>query len=151
MNRVFKYSALVALSVLAGCATSPALTQAEIEELHKPLTCKDKNECDLLWQHAQVWLSANSGYRIQSATDTVISTYGPMNNSPTLAYQITKIPDGSGGARIAITGGCANIFGCIPRLENAALDFKRYVLGNKPGSKSKAGIITSSSKPIKVN
>lgn len=134
----------------------PALTAEETAELHAPLVCENKNECDLFWQYAQVWLSMNSGYKIQSATDTVITTHGPIQNSPTLAYSITKIPNSQGGARIMINGGCANMFGCIPKFENAALDFKRYVLSAKPGEKRGSnppvrGIIISESKPLKVN
>lgn len=128
MNRVFKYFLAGFSLVLAGCAVGPKLDSFEIMEANEPLVCASKEQCDLYWQKAQIWVTENSHYRIQMANDTIIQTFGPANSSPYLAYIITKHPDAlSGGSRIKISGGCANIFGCNPPLINAALSFKRYV------------------------
>lgn len=127
MNNAIKYLILTTTVVLSGCASSPKLTADELAEANIPLICSDKAQCDLYWQRAQIWLVDNSKFKIQSTTDTVITTYGPAPYDPGLAYAITKIPDGENGATIRIKMGCGNAFGCTPKAENAALSFKRYV------------------------
>ena len=129
MARILKVLSAGIFLTLAACAAPPKLTPQEMAEAQTPLTCSTKAECDLYWQKAQIWLVNNSAYRVQSATDTVISTYGPINGQPNFAFTITKLPNGNGGALITLQGACGNMFGCIPPLEGFVLNFRRYVVG----------------------
>lgn len=81
---------MIATVMLGGCAAKvdPALKA----EAMKPLTCNDEKQCDFYWKRAQFWLANNSSWKIQTATDTLISTYNPSPNSPFLAYQVSKMP-----------------------------------------------------------
>ena len=116
---------IVALA-LTGCADKmgdPSL-KAEAEA---PLTCSNDKDCSLYWQRAQFWVANNSAWKIQSATDTLISTYNPTPNSPMTAYQVSKLPKGDGTARIFIKPYCDNVFGCQPKPYEAVVSFKRFV------------------------
>lgn len=114
---------------VAGCATVGEVDPAMAKEANAPLLCEGKDQCDLYWRRAQVWLASNSHYRIQSATDTVISTHGPTQHSVDRAYQIVRVPLSSKIDQITIQSGCANIFGCSTNELERALSFKRYVRG----------------------
>nr|WP_229655743.1 hypothetical protein [Pantoea sp. 201603H] len=111
--------------LLSGCAAKvdPAL-QAEAM---KPLTCQDEKQCDLYWKRSQFWLANNSAWKIQTATDTLISTYNPTPNSPLLAYQVSKMPNENGSSQIFIKPFCDNIFGCRPNIYQAVVNFKTFV------------------------
>ncbi|MBW6101354.1 hypothetical protein HTY54_21250 [Escherichia coli] len=91
---------MIATVMLGGCAAKvdPALKA----EAMKPLTCNDEKQCDFYWKRAQFWLANNSSWKIQTATDTLISTYNPSPNSPFLAYQVSKMPNEDGSSRIFI-------------------------------------------------
>lgn len=123
-----KLAALLLVAVLGGCATAQPIDPVKLQEANAPLNCHGKEQCDLYWQRSQAWIAQNSRYRIQTATDTVITTFGPLDSSADLAYQITKIPGGDGNANIIITAGCDNIFGCFPEQWEGILLFKRFVL-----------------------
>ncbi len=62
----------------------------------------------------QAWVATNSRWRIQTANDTLIQTFGPGNSSTDLAYTLVRVPRGDGTAEISVRAGCANIFGCFP-------------------------------------
>ncbi len=118
---------VIAASVgMAGCATNqvdPA-TQAKANE---PLLCDGKAQCDRYWQAAQVWVVGNSGYKVQTVTDSVIQTYGPMGHDTTLAFVVLREPQGGEKSRILVKAGCANMFGCHPPALKAIAEFKDYV------------------------
>ncbi|EPZ6777013.1 hypothetical protein ACXPFP_005012, partial [Escherichia coli] len=83
--------------------------------------------CDFYWKRAQFWLANNSSWKIQTATDTLISTYNPSPNSPFLAYQVSKMPNEDGSSRIFIKPFCDNMFGCQPNPYQAVVSFKNFV------------------------
>jgi hypothetical protein len=114
-----------AFAMLAGCAARQPHPGAA--EARYPLYCENKPECDLLWQRAQIWVSQNSGYRIQTATDAVIQTFGPFGSKVELAFQVLRNPRADGGAAITIRGYCDNMFGCQPNEIDAILRFKSFV------------------------
>lgn len=99
-------------------------------EANEPLLCANKAQCDTYWQRAQVWVSTHSGYKVQTATDAIIQTYGPFGAKVELAHQVLRLPNENGSARIIIKSNCDNIFGCHPEPYRAAVDFKRFVRGN---------------------
>lgn len=118
--------AVLLVALLAGCASAPK-DPAVVAEAHRPLICKDKAQCDLYWSRAQAWVANNGGYRIQTVSDSVISTYGPFGGKVDLASQVTREAAADGSARIRIRLSCDNLFGCRPTPEEGAVSFKRYV------------------------
>ncbi len=104
----------------------PEATQAAARE---PLSCADKAQCDLYWQRAQIWIAKNSQFRVQSVTDTVLTTHGPSSSlAHALAFQVIKIPAVGGGAQITIDANCNDIYGqCLPHSIEAIASFKRFV------------------------
>lgn len=114
--------------ILVGCAATPDNPAANAEAA-EPLLCHGKDQCELYWQRAQLFVANNSAYRIRMANDTLIETYGPFGAKVDLAYRITKVPEGD-GARIMINTGCDNFIRCYPTKTDAIIAFKRFV---KPG------------------
>lgn len=96
--------ALLALS-LSGCAAAP-IDPAVMAVAQKPLECSNKAQCDLWWSRAQVWVNDNSSLRIQTATDSVISTYG--TDGMYIQYDVTRLNHADGSALIRITLGCGS-------------------------------------------
>jgi hypothetical protein len=122
MNRI-PLSFVVAL---AACASTGGEDSRQIAQAMEPLGCVDRTQCELYWQRAKVWISANSYYRVQLSSDSVIETYGPLAGRMELAYRILRIPDGAGGARISVTAACGNAFRCDPAVTEAIAAFKRF-------------------------
>jgi len=105
---------LLGTVVLASCAASPEHV-ARVSEYNRTIpTCNAPERCQRLWDAAQVWVSSNSAYRIQVASDAVIETYGPMGYGTALAMRVIKSPVGSTGYRFLFFGSCNNVFGCNP-------------------------------------
>lgn len=119
------FGIMIAAAVLSGCAKQ--VDPAVVAEANKPLTCKDEKQCDLYWKRSQFWVANNSSWKIETATDTLISTYNPAPNSPLLAYQISRMPNEDGSARIYIQPYCDNMFGCQPELYSTVVNFKKFV------------------------
>lgn len=119
-------AALISLTaVISGCVTQPSAPPSA--EAMRPLICKDKVQCDLYWARAQGWVASNSTYRIQTVSDTIIVTYGPFGRKSDLAYQVVRVPNADGSARLTIRAACDNYAGCAPSPAEAAVLFKRYV------------------------
>ena len=112
-------------AALGGCATP--VDEATIAVAKKPLLCKDKAQCDLYWSRAQAWVASSSDYRIQNVTDTLITTYGPTGPLWRTAYQIVRVANVDGSARITIEPLCS-MYGCRPDANVASAAFKRYVV-----------------------
>lgn len=130
-RRRIKFAPGVRLNVaillfLAGCATQP-VDPAMLAASKEPLTCANKEQCDFYWQRAQAYVSKNSTYRIQSVTDTVLTTDGPIYGSTELAYHLTKVPNADGSAVIEVQIACDNPFGCHPDRIVEAVNLKRFV------------------------
>lgn len=118
--------AVLLVPLVAGCA-APAPSRETLMAAHYPLTCSGPEECSLYWRRAQVWIARNSDYRIQSVTDTVITTYGPAPNATERAYQVIRAPGGDGREEITIGSRCANLFGCTTDAYERAAAFKQFV------------------------
>ena len=114
-------------AILSSCSPMPSSEQAATPESKEPVLCINKAQCDAYWQRAQAWVANNSGYRLQTVTDVVIETYGPVSTQTGLAFRITKVPDDKEGARIFVIPSCANVFGCTPTPTDAVIAFKRFV------------------------
>jgi hypothetical protein len=117
--------AAVALS--ASCSQVRFSEPAANPESAEPVLCASKAQCDVYWQRAQAWVANNSQYRLQTTTDAVIETDGPVSTRTALAFRITKVPDNVGGARIYAVSACGNLLGCSPTPTEAVAAFKRFV------------------------
>jgi hypothetical protein len=103
--------------------TEPAANPAVAE----PVLCVDKAQCVVYWQRAQAWVANNSEYRLQTITDTVLETQGPLVGRTGLAFRVTRVPDDKDGARIFILASCGNAVGCARAPSDAVVAFKRFV------------------------
>ncbi|HEX6004908.1 MAG TPA: hypothetical protein VFZ14_13030 [Burkholderiales bacterium] len=117
----------IAAAVLSGCiqtpiAVEPPATSAE------PVLCVNRSQCDVYWQRAQAWVANNSVYRLQTVTDTVLETAGPLAARTSLAYRITRVPDNQDGARIYVMAACGSAMACNPAPSDAVIAFKRFVV-----------------------
>lgn len=131
MDMRMRLARVLAPTILAGlasgCAQGPQMTPQERAELYSPVLCQSKQQCDFLWQRAQVWVNQNSAWRIQTANDVIIQTFGPGGDSPDTAYTIQREPNQDGSAAITISANCANFIGCIPEIPVAIRSFKQYL------------------------
>ena len=60
-------------------------------------------------------------------TDSLIQTMGPLDSDPVPAFTITKVAI-PGGYEITFAGGCDNLIGCIPTVEELRAKFSAFVL-----------------------
>ena len=128
MNKVRALVVLGVLAYLSGCATSPAELSPELQsELNKPLYCEGEENCRIVWERATFFVNNNAGFKLQVHNDTVIQTYNPSENSPGLAFSISKEPLGNGRYQIWTKAWCANIFGCQPNQYEAIAMAKKYM------------------------
>ncbi|ELI7923492.1 hypothetical protein ACQ26G_004349 [Yersinia enterocolitica] len=122
---------LTTAMALSGCSSqfdsSPLGDPSLKAEVEAPLICNGEKECNLFWQRAQFWVANNSAWKIETATDTLISTHNSQPDRADLAYQVTRLPNPDGTARIYIKPFCANMFGCRPKPYEAIVAFKRFV------------------------
>lgn len=119
---------LAAAATLAGCASlTPQASSEDTAAANEPLLCKGAQQCADYWRRAQVWIATNSSYRIQVATDSVISTFGPLKSDMRFAYQVTREPISDGEERISIAMGCGNMFGCRENRDTVTAAFKAFV------------------------
>jgi hypothetical protein len=121
-----KRAAIALAILLSSCAITPDNPAASAEAT-EPLLCPDKSTCDAYWQRAQAWIAANSAWKIQTASDAIIQTFGPAGARDDLAYLVTRVPNNDGSARIFIGAQCANTIRCYPSKTEAIIAFKRFV------------------------
>ncbi|MHB0992682.1 MAG: hypothetical protein ACYC0M_15595 [Burkholderiales bacterium] len=122
MKKTVLLMMLVALSGCADQSISPELDSAA----HDPLTCANKSQCDIYWSRVQIWVSQNSFFRIQTVTDTILNTYGPDQYNH-IAYQINRIPNEDGSARIKINSGCDIPMLCKKQVYLNMVSLKNFV------------------------
>jgi len=102
---------------LAGCLPiAVALSYQVSDSANEPVVCATKDECDASWQKAVEWVSNRCAFKIQTQTENLVETEGPLpgpNND--VACRLERVPTGeSGSAQLEITARCGNYFGCIP-------------------------------------
>ena len=125
--------AITLLGLMAACATNPPPLTEERRQLaahaNRPLVCADAADCAVKWGRAVEWVAANSAYRLQIQTDTVIQTAGPLPHEVRSAFFVSKAPNPDGGATITFRSGCDNaVWGCQPDELELRGSFARYVL-----------------------
>lgn len=115
------------LSFLAGCAAQREVPPAVTAQANEPLYCSSEQQCRIYWQRAQVWISNNSRWKIQTLSDSLIVTFTPRDGSIDRAYKAMKVPVSTERAQILLATGCANMFGCRPHQDAAIASFKAFV------------------------
>jgi len=123
------FAMLALAAILAGCAAQrgPQLSQAELEEVNRPLLCHGTDECGKMWQRAQVWVAAHAGYQIRVATDALIETAVPPDYSMSWGFRVLRVPLQGDEQRIAIKSSCGGIPLCRESRDTVDLNFKRFV------------------------
>lgn len=129
MKQVVMFATLALFAALGGCATmSPQQTAAMQSQAQATIPhCSDQRQCEGEWAAARDWVTSNCAMKIQTITDSYISTYNATNGEPGLACDVTKEPVPSGGYAITIAVNCDNIFGCVPDRWSAILAFNKAV------------------------
>jgi len=123
---VMRIIAIIGIAVfIGGCATRPQVATAP----PAPLICKSGSDCDSKWSRAVSWVTRNSSYKIQTQTDSIVQTMGPLPSDPSPAYTVTKVAIDNGNYEITFGGGCDNIFGCIPTVAGSRAQFAEFVNG----------------------
>jgi hypothetical protein len=122
-----RYTAILAAILAVGCA-SPGEMRARQEHFRATIPmCTGEADCRVKWEAAQVWVSQHIPMKIQTVTDVLIVTYGPMGTDATSAARVTKRPLGGGRYEIDIWVGCGNPFGCFPEPWATCNAFNDYV------------------------
>lgn len=118
---------LLGIFTLVGCAQKVSPQVAA--QAQAPIYCENKKQCDIYWSKAKAWIAMNSGWKIQMADETIITTYTPIGNSAILGYQVVKTPIGGERYEIVVQTACANMFGCIPNASEQTAKLKNYIKG----------------------
>ena len=122
---LYRLAIVSAGALLASCASSH---QASVQQSPpSPITCSAGPDCDAKWSRAVSWIATNSSYKVQMQTDSLIQTMGPLDLDPVPAFTITKVAI-PGGYEITFAGGCDNLIGCIPTVEESRAKFSAFVL-----------------------
>jgi hypothetical protein len=115
----------LAVIPLAGCVS----TAAQPEEPIPAITCKQGADCDLKWSRAITWVSENAAYKIQTQTDSLIQTFGPLDYQTGLAITVNRLMLKPGVYEIDARMGCANSIGCFPEPHAALRKFAAFLNG----------------------
>jgi hypothetical protein len=86
-------------------------------------------DCDAKWSRAAAWIATNSNLKIQTRTETIVQTAGPVPSEPTPAFTVTKVARGDGRYEITFNGGCGNTSRCVPTIPESRARFTEFVLG----------------------
>jgi hypothetical protein len=79
---------LAAFLIVGGCnnATTDPVNAALVKAVaNQPITCQAGADCDAKWSRATAWIAQNSAYKVQTASDSIIQTMGPLPNDPSPA------------------------------------------------------------------
>lgn len=115
---------------LSACATMSVAERARLTEIAgTSIYCQGKDDCEVKWGRAILWVSNNSHWKIRNQTDSLITTEGPFD-SLYAAYSVNKVPLGNAKYQIIMKLGCGNMFGCVPKVLVLKADFVKSVLGN---------------------
>jgi|SRR6185312_4578263 len=120
-----------AACLLGGCAMMPPSPQEAALEAQAKATvphCTSARQCEGEWAAAREWVTSNCPMKIQTMTDSYISTYnGVGDDDADISCSVSKDPMPAGGYQIAFSAGCGNMFGCVPSPWQAAVDFNKAV------------------------
>jgi hypothetical protein len=125
-----KHLLFASVLALGACASEPYIPTAKVVEAAKtPVICEGKEACDIMWSKAQIWVSENSGYKIQVATDSIIETYTAPDYSPEYSVKMTKMPLGNGKQELSLSIYCGYPAMCREKPVVFQARFRRAMLG----------------------
>jgi hypothetical protein len=128
------------MRIAAVLALGLALTACASQEAQlvppQPIMCTSNADCRAKWARAVSWINANSTYKIQTLTDTVIQTTGPQGADPIPAFAVTKVARGEGRYEITFNGDCGNRLRCEPTIAESRARFTEFVLAQGPSPQS---------------
>jgi hypothetical protein len=128
------YIFAAAVLTLAGCATTTPEQQAAINaQAARTVSCSGQDDCAVKWGRAVKWILDNSAFKIQTQSDTMISTMGPLPNDPTPTFTVTKIAEGNGAYEFDFRAWCDNMFGCVPTNARSKAGFVMAVMDTPAG------------------
>jgi hypothetical protein len=125
--------AILALSVLGGCAGAPRVDPATVsawqaEAMRTTPTCATERECAVKWAAARDYVLANSGWKLQHVTPDYLETFSPPTGSAVLAWRVVKTPAAGGGWTIESKVWCGTTYSeCTPPAWLALRDLHRHV------------------------
>jgi len=124
-----RYPTLILLFIIiliSACATITPQQQAKMNET-VPI-CYGAKDCEAKWAAARDWILNNIRQKIQIYSNDLIETYNDPNPySASLSFRVTKKPLGNDSYLFETRGGCNNIFGCVPSVTEAVINFNNYV------------------------
>lgn len=103
---------ILSCAVLAGCGSPAPLPPKPIPEpvaITQPTpVCVGKQQCEAMWINAHEQLQMITGMRIQTATDSVLQTFGPARGAQ-LGGMATKYPIGDDRHEIRVRFVCGGV------------------------------------------
>ena len=142
---MLKHIAIIAVIVLAGCASPQERQQRQSENaalqsrlsatnLSTTVNCSSKPRCDKAFSLAKVYVQMHADMKIQFSDDTTISTYNPLDYGY-VALQATKLPEAGDTASITLVATCKGMYVgsdlffnmCARKIVPAYEGFKSYV------------------------
>jgi hypothetical protein len=124
-------SVMRAISIVGFGMLVCACASSQVQQIPppQPIICAVGADCDAKWSRAVAWIAANSTLKIQTQTEMVVQTAGPVRSEPTPAFTVTKVARGDGRYEIAFNGGCGNPSRCVPTIPESRARFTEFVLG----------------------
>lgn len=127
---------LLCVGIIGGCAMYKLPTQesasADDYAMARSVKCDNAAACDRSWKKAKVWIIESSGWKIRSADDVMIETYGPTLDAARWAFIAVRRANDDGTETITLTPRCAwgETMLCVPFGGNPTLaraDFARAI------------------------
>lgn len=97
---------------------APETLASAQHDAQKPILCS--SDCADKWALAQQWIADNSHWRIQTITDSLITTYGPEDGNSLPAYTVKRIPIDGKSYQITFDVICPMDSGNPPQCSEAA-------------------------------
>jgi len=119
---------VIGLGMLVCACASPDVSAPPPQ----PIICTVGADCDAKWSRAVAWIASNSTLKIQTKTDMIVQTAGPVRSEPIPAFTVTRVARWDGRYEIAFNGGCGNQSRCVPTIPEARARFTAFVLGEEP-------------------
>ena len=115
--------------LLISCARLTPEQQAALQQAaNRPVTCTTGKDCEEKWSRAVHWVTQNSAYKIQTVSDNVIQTMGPLPDDARPAFTVTKVFNGNDTYALVLHGGCDNVWGCEPDPIKLKASFANYIM-----------------------
>ena len=120
-------SSILISVLITGCTGNGIKTEQHAgNEPPSAMRCTSKSDCDRKWQRAKDWVTENSYWPIDKATDSIIKTKQPRGRSFSYtSYEVIRdIHDGHG--QILLFTSCSSVQ-CTPSPDKAYEEFYRYL------------------------